>query len=51
MLGRKMAFQMQGRAYARKQKGCQYNGRLRGKPRRKLPKFDEVHTSTTQEAR
>lgn len=38
-----MAFQMEERAYTRKDRGCQQNGRLRG--RLKLYKFHEIHDS------
>lgn len=34
MLGRKMTFQIEERGYARKHRGAQENGRLKGKLRR-----------------
>lgn len=40
---------MQRRAYTRKHRGCQQNGRLRGKPRRKFPIFEKILESISQE--
>lgn len=49
-VGQKNGVSKWGKACTRKHRRRQQNGRLRGRLRRNLPKFDKIHQSTIQEA-